>query len=110
MLRPSEAEHPSADGNAKSLAFAKALHATARMIRDAGAQPMQQEAVRASVRGLCVFARDERMPPERFVVELKEMITGSDVLDYIPRDKHESVRRDVVAFAINAYYDDGTSR
>jgi hypothetical protein len=104
MLRPSEKEHTSPDGKTTSVAFTKALNATARMLRDGGVTPLREERVRASIRVLCVFARQEHMTPEHLLVEFKEMMTSSHALDRIPRDKREDVRSDMVTFAIDAYF------
>jgi len=105
MLRL-DTEQSFAQVNATSVVFARALQAAERTIRDAGEGAARQEGVRASVRVLCVIARQEDMAPERFLVGLKEILTDWRALDSIPRDKQDDVRRDLVRYAINAYYDD----
>jgi hypothetical protein len=47
---------------------------------------------------------NERLAPEHLLVELKEMLTNSHALDSVPRDKQADVRRDIVTFAIDAYF------
>jgi hypothetical protein len=84
-------------------AFTQALNAVVRAIRAAGPEPMRHEAVQSSVRVLCIFARQDRLQPETFLVELKEMIDGG-ALESVPYDRRDEVRSDVVRFAINAYY------
>ncbi|MGH9886939.1 MAG: hypothetical protein ACREBE_15535 [bacterium] len=97
----------SADVSPQRRSFDKALEATAFLIRDAGSEPMRVESVRASVRVLCVFARQEGIAPEHLLVELKNAIHATGALDSVPADKRDAVRSDVVQFAINAYYGGG---
>ncbi len=84
--------------------FPRALEATTRFIRDAAAGAASDEKVRSSLRVLCALAREDRMSPERLLIELKDAMSTTRALDVLHADHQEQVRRDIVTFAIAAFY------
>ena len=96
-------EH-SADGKPISRVLTGALQALARAIHQGGAEPSRHEVVRSSVRVLCVFARQDRVPQERLLAELKAMMNAPHALDGVPLERRDTVRSDVARLAIESYH------
>ncbi|HEY4216229.1 MAG TPA: hypothetical protein VGM67_03775 [Gemmatimonadaceae bacterium] len=63
--------------------------------------------LRVPIRQLCVFARQNNLPPEQLLVQLKHMLSETHELDVLGLDKREDVRSRVVEFTIESYFDDG---
>lgn len=62
------------------------------------------EHLRNPVRSLCVLAQQNEMPPERLLVELKHALSVVTEVDNMAPERRDDVRRRVVAFAIQSYF------
>ena len=60
------------------------------------------------LRQVCQCARDERIPPEKVLVDIKRVLDGLSLYDldgageYFPRSR-------IISFVIDAYYADGSA-
>lgn len=65
------------------------------------------EALREPLRALSSCAREERIPPERVLVKIKELLHDVTGYDTMPLQARDTVRERLVQMVIAAYYSEG---
>lgn len=86
--------------------IADALRAVRGEIQRHSREGFASEPVRASVRLLCVFARQDGLSPEQLLVDLKQTLAGLPEYEALTPAERENLRTRLVSYAIRSYFSD----
>ena len=62
--------------------------------------------LRAQLRYMCAVARQDRVTPERMLIQLKQVIAEASPTDFEAIDQQADLRSRLISFAITAYFSD----
>ena len=97
------------DGPPTSSLYEAALERVAREASRSRAAESAFEELRLPVRLLCVLARQERVKPERVVVNLRRVLSKHLKADGTPTERRAAVESRIVTYAIESYFSDANS-
>ena len=60
--------------------------------------------LRAQLKYMCAVARQDGVPPERMLVQLKQVIAEASPTDFEAVEKQADLRSRLISFAITAYF------
>jgi predicted secreted protein len=89
---------------------ADALTALCTAAQRYGHAGLEFELLREPVREMCVAAHEEQMPPERMLVQLKQVLNDRSGLNTLAPEAAEDRRRQIVTLAIAEYFANQHSR
>ncbi len=95
------------DGVEHPINVAEALVAVREAIQSHDGDGSGRDHLRVLIRLLCVFARQDKMPPERLLVELKNTLATVPERDALAVQKREDMRNRVIELTIESYFSDG---